>query len=144
DFDGRHLCEKIGQLPCQRVVFGQSGDVVIEGVEAGGCDVAGLSHRPTPHLLVPPRFLDQLRRSGDYGSKWTAETPCEVDPRGVKPGSEITRRGTGRDAGVEEPRAVQVRPQTMSASSRKNIFNLVEAPYASPRQIDCLLENDEP
>ena len=83
-----------GQHRCVCVILCEPIDVVVERVEAAGCNKPGLAHRPTPHLLVSPRFLDQFGGASEHCSDRTAEPLREVDPGCVEAG----REGGGLDS----------------------------------------------
>ena len=61
------------------MVLGQSLDVVIEGVQAGGDD-SGLAHGAADLLLDPPGLVDEVAPTGEHGADRRAQALGEVDP----------------------------------------------------------------
>ena len=60
DADGRNVLEKAGQLFGVRMIFRQTRDVVLQRVDAGGGQHAGLAHGAAVHAAKAPRTLDEL------------------------------------------------------------------------------------
>ncbi len=84
--DVHHPAQRLEQGAGVRVVLGQPLDVVVERVQAGGGEDAGLAHRAAPHLLVAPGAADQLLRPGEDRADRRAEALGEVEPRAVEAG----------------------------------------------------------
>ena len=86
---------------------------------ARGRDDPGLAHRAAHHLLVAPRFVDQLLRAGQHGADRRAQPLREVDPGGVEAARVVGGRDAARDDRVHQPRAVEVRAQPVLDARRR-------------------------
>src|SRR5439155_27267411 len=103
--------EPLGEASRSVVVLGESLDVVLERVDAGGRDDPGLPHRAAEQMLEPARSRHQLPGAGHERAERAAETLRETERDGVEGTADRHRRHTGRDRSIHEPRAVEVTTQ---------------------------------
>ena len=90
------------------MVFGEPLLVVLEGVEGGGGDDAGLAHAAAEGLAGAAGLVDGLLGSGEQGAHGGAEALGGADGDGVRVLAPLAGRDAGRGLGVEEPGAVEV------------------------------------
>src|SRR5690606_21834181 len=64
--DAGDLGQPGGELPGIGVVFGQTLDMVLQGVDPGRGDDARLTHRPADLMLVEARLLDEFGAPGQH------------------------------------------------------------------------------
>src|SRR5215208_5771462 len=67
------LRKAFGEALGTGVILGEAIDVVVERVQRGGRNDAGLPHRAAEKELLPPRQLDALRRRSENGAERAAE-----------------------------------------------------------------------
>ncbi|HTU79805.1 MAG TPA: hypothetical protein VMF09_13705 [Solirubrobacteraceae bacterium] len=124
------------------VVFGQALDVVLERIQAARGEDARLAQRAAQHLLPAPRLADQLARAGEHRAHRRAEALREVDPGGVEAAGAVARGHAGREDGVEQPRAVEVRPQAVSPGGLEHLEDRPARPHPAAAEIGGLLDRD--
>src|SRR5207249_4670563 len=71
--------EPLREAACARVVVGEPLDVVLERVDPGGRDDAGLPHGAAEEVLQPARLRRQLGRTGDKRAERAAEALRETE-----------------------------------------------------------------
>ena len=138
------LADGLGQARGVGVVFGQPIDVVLQRVQGCGGQDAGLPHAAAEQLAVPPGLLHQVLGPGQRRADRGAQPLAEADAHGV----EVLRPAVGRDAGghdgVEQPCAVQVRPQAVGVgpiADRLHDFVRLDAARAAVVRV---LQADQP
>ena len=57
--------DALGEVAGVVVVLGEAVPVVLQRIERGGGDDAGLAHRAAQHLLLAPGFLDEVLGAGE-------------------------------------------------------------------------------
>src|SRR5690606_31048226 len=84
DLDAVDLGQSVCQAPGPAMIFGQTVDMVIQGVKACGGDDPSLAHRPSQSLLVPAGPGDRLRaacqkppRQGRRAPWSSKRRPCQ-------------------------------------------------------------------
>ena len=104
------------RAPCRRGCgrwrdLGEARDVVVERMEPGGGEDAGLAHGAADALLPLPGGLDEFGGAGEHGADRAAQTLAEVHPNGIE-GCGVAGGVHARfDDRVEEPRAIHVHEQ---------------------------------
>ena len=111
--------ETVGQPARVAVIVGQPLDVMLERVEAGGGEDAGLAHAAAEHLADAVHAVDELRRAADQRADRRAEALRQAERDGVEPLHPARRRDAAGDDGVEQPRAVEVQTQAALACRRR-------------------------
>src|SRR3546814_19268083 len=102
--------------------------MMLQRIDAGGGDDAGLAQRAAHTLLPGPGFEDQFPAAGEDRAEWTSEPLAEVEPEGIEGFGEIQGGHAGRDDGVEDARAVHVPPPFMPAGDPANGEGRLPAP----------------
>src|SRR5262249_9113647 len=95
-------------------VLGEAVDVVIEGVECGCGQDAGLAHAAAQHLTNPPRLPYERLASGQGGADRRAQALAETDRDAVAMLAPLAGRGSRGDNGVPQAGAVQMHGQPVS------------------------------
>ena|SRR6266540_3717649 len=91
------------------MVLGEPLDVMIEGVQAGGCEDPDLSHRTAGHPAITHCRADDVAGPGENRSPRRAEPLRQGDRDEVEGFGAAGRSMTAGDGGVEQARAVEVR-----------------------------------
>ena len=131
---------------CARVgmILGQAPDVVIERVDAGSGEHPRLAQRAAQHLLETPRLRDQLGGAREHRADRRAEALGEVDPRRVERRRVIARRDAGGDDGVHQPRAVEMRAQSVHARELEYLMDGLQRPHPASAEVGRLLDAHQP
>jgi hypothetical protein len=103
--------QALGEPPRVVVILGEPRHVVVERVEAGRGEDAGLPHAAAEALAEPARLEDEVLRPGHEGAHRRAEPLREADGDERRVARVHLRRDAGRGGGVPEPRAVHVEVQ---------------------------------
>ena len=91
-----------------RVVLGEPFDMVLECVEAGRCDNAGLAH-PAPQGFSPTaRFGDEILVSTEQCAHWCTEPLGQAERNGVEVPGDVCDGNAERDRRIEYPCPIQV------------------------------------
>jgi len=91
------------------MILGQSGDVVLERVESGGGEDAGLPHAAPQDLARSFRFRDEVGSSEQHGARRRAQALGQAHRHRIETRAEIPDARFELDRRVEDARAVQVR-----------------------------------
>ena len=143
DRDAGDLGEAVGQEAGVGVVVREAVDVVVEGVEAGGGDDAGLAHGAAELMLHTPGLGDEVAGSGQDSADGGAEAFAEVDPDRVELGGELERRDAGGDDGVHEAGAVHVHRESVAARDLGDLRDAREGPDRAAAHVRGLLDGDD-
>ena len=141
DRDARRV-PALGEPPGPLVVDGEPLDVVVEGVERGGGDHAGLAHRTAEEELLPPGDLHQVGGAGEHRPERAAEPLREAQRDGVDPRADRCGGHAERDGGVHQPRAVQVHAEPAGPGGGDDGVELVERPHAAAGDVVGVLEHE--
>lgn len=145
DVDGDAL--DFGQALRQRlglgVVVGEAIDVVLQGIDAGRRDDAGLAHSAAEQVLETPGLGNELLVAGQDAADGATESLREIDPTGIEVLAVVARGDTGCDDGVEESRPVKVHEEAVLASDGGDLFNRLHWPDATAAKIVGVLDADE-
>ena len=76
------------------VVLGKPVPIMIDRIERGRGDDAGLAHGAAQHLFVPPRLLDEILGAREARADRRAQTFSIVEPQRVHAGGVVARFGT--------------------------------------------------
>ena len=95
------------------MVVGEPVDHVLERVDAGRGDDAGLAHAAAEHLAVAPRLGDELLRAAEHGADRAAQALREAERDRVAVRREAGDRDAELHGGVEDARAVDVHGQAV-------------------------------
>ncbi len=98
------------------IVGGEGGDVVVEGVDAGGGQVAGLAHAATHELAGAAGAADELAAANQDGTDRGAEALGETDRDGVEKWTDGCWGISGFDQGIENAGAVKVEAEAQIAT----------------------------
>ena len=120
------------QTACIGVVFGQPVHMVVQRVQRTGRQQPSLAQPAAGHLADAARAIDQFARTTQCRADRRTQAFAEADGEAVEMVGDLphtvvgTLPGCGRSHGrVEHPRAVQVRGQTMTASERRGVPQVV-------------------
>src|SRR5439155_8162308 len=127
DADAR-LRETFGKAASTRVVVDDAVDVVVERIQRCRCDDPRLAHRAPEVVLAATRLRHQFHGARDQRAERTAEPFRETEGHGVEAAPDPGRIDTGRDSGIDEPRAVEVSREVMLAAGCDDRVDLVERP----------------
>ena len=97
------------------MVVGKPFDVMVERIQGGGGDAAGLAHAAAEQLAGAACLLDELARSDQRGADRGAEPLAETDRHSVEVRRPFARRDAGGDDGVPQTGAVEVHGQAVLA-----------------------------
>ena len=93
----------------------EAGDVVLERIEAGGGEEAGLPHAAAEHFTDAQGAADEVAGAEEDGASGGAESFAETDGNAVEifrqaalSGGEVGGTGGGSDGGIEKAGAVEV------------------------------------
>ena len=118
-------------------------DVVIERVEPGGGQHAGLAHRAAEHPAVADERGDVVARAREHRADGAAE------PLGERERDEVERRGerrrvvAARRGRVEQPGAVEVGRDAVLARGRADPLELGAVPHEPALAVLRVLDLDE-
>ena len=127
-----------------RVVVRETCDVVVECVEHGSRDDAGLPQRAAEQELERPRSADRSLRSGEDRSERTAEPFREAQRHRVGERAVAGRGDAGGNRGIQQSCAVQVDGQPELVRRVRDRRQLVEGPHTAARAAVRVLEHDDP
>ena len=88
----RAIGQRCRQRARPRVILGQALDVVVERVEAGGGEHAGLAHAAAEQLAQPARAGDRLGRGDDDRPDRRAQALGEAERHAVGAGARLGQR----------------------------------------------------
>ena len=124
-----HGVDALGQHPGVFVVDREPFVMMIQGVDRRRGEHAGLSHAAPEHLSETTRSCDQIRGAHESAPDGGAESLGEADVDGVGRSGELVERVASGDAGVEEPRAVDVDVEFAFPTDGGDGFEAVEGPH---------------
>ena len=137
------LSPRLGEPPRSSVVVGEPVDVVIERIQPGGSNDAGLAHRTAEAVLLHARSNHQVPGAGDEGAERTAEPLGKAERRGVEPARDLRHSDTGRNGSVHEACTVEVHAHPELASGRDDRLELVQRPDRSTGGVVGVLERQD-
>ena len=105
------LGEAERQSLCTPVVVREPVDVVLERVDARGCDDPCLAHRAAEEVLEPARVPHHLGLPGQDGAERAAEAFRETERDRVEASADLSGVDPGRDGSIHQARAVEVEAQ---------------------------------
>lgn len=144
DRDCWNLLKFSGQALRIIVVVLQSSDMVIERIDAGRGEDAGLPHGAAVHAAKPSRFVDQrgiIRKEQRAGG--CSQPFREADGHGFKVLRVSRRRQGRRSDSVEQPRTVQMHGDTVGGRHSTDAFDCRQRIDGPAAGIVRVLEADE-
>ena len=96
------------------MVFGQPLHVVLQRVDAGRGQDAGLTHASAGNLSPSVRLADQLRAAAEHRTCRSAKSLGEAERYGIEPGGDLACRNPELSGGIEQAGAVQVERQVVA------------------------------
>ena len=125
------------------MIVGETVDVMVERVDAGRRANAGLPHRSAEALFPAPDVIDEGARSRDDAADRRAEAFREIDPGRIPTRGHVARRYSGRDAGVQQPRAIHVGDEPVCLGDRHHFIERRLLPDRAAADIGGLLDADD-
>src|SRR5438874_3787142 len=110
------------------MIVAQAVDVMFQGVDASGGQVAALPHGAAKEVFESPGALDEFPAAGQHGADTAAQAFTQVDPDGIKRVDEFLGGDSARDRRVEQPRPVHVRFHPAIVSELTDGAKLLEWP----------------
>ena len=92
EHDARRARQRLGEAARVGVILGQPRDVVLERVEAGGGEDAGLAHAAAEHLAPAVRAVDERLRAREQRADRRAEPLGQADADGVERRRQLAAR----------------------------------------------------
>ncbi len=117
--------------------------MVLERVDAGRGDDAGLPHRAAEEVLRAAGGGHQLRRARDERAERAAEPLREAERDDVDAAPDLRRRDAERRGGVDDAGAVEVDAQVELAGGLDDGVDLGERPHAAARGVVGVLDRDD-
>ena len=118
--------------------------MVVERVEPGGGEDAGLPHGAAEALLPLPRGLDEGGGTGQNGTHRAAEPLAEIHPDRIERGGEAGGVNARFHDGVEEPGAVHMEQQPVRLRRLAHRLDGLERPDRAAALVRGLLHHREP
>ena len=91
------------------MVFGQALDVVLQRIQAGGGEDAGLAHAAAQHLAPAQRLRDERPAAAQHRADRRAQPLGQADGNAVEAPHRFARADAEFHRGIADARAVQVR-----------------------------------
>src|SRR5690606_21722882 len=143
DLDAGQGGEGLGEGAGLHVVVADLGQVVVEGVEAGGGEDARLAQPAAEPSPQPPEGSFQVARAAEEGAGWRAQPLGEADAHRGRAGGEAGWGHAGGGGGVPEARAVEVDRDAVPPSDRVDRVEALEGPDRAPAAIVGVLHADQ-
>ena len=118
-------CQRLGEAARVGVILGEALAVMVDAVQGGGGEEAGLAHRAAEHAALPRRRDDQVARAGEERAAGRAEAFRERDRDQVERRRELGLGDAARDARVPQTRAVEEGRDAARARQRADANDLV-------------------
>ena len=102
-----------GQAGRVGMILGETVDVMLERVQAGGRENSGLTHPAADRLAHAPRLVDERTGAAQDRAHRCAETLRQADRHLIGAVGECARLDVERNRSVEQARAVEVNGETV-------------------------------
>ena len=135
--------QRLGEAARVGVVLGEARDVVLERVEAGGGEDAGLAHAAAEHLATPVRRVDERLGAGDERADRRAEPLRQADAHGVERRGQLGERHPGGDVRVPQAGAVEVQGELVGARDLGDLEDVALREDAAAAAVVRVLDGDE-
>ncbi len=116
---------------------------MVEGVECGGGEDAGLAHAAAEHFAEAAGALDDVAWAAEGGADGSAEAFGEADADGVEGGGVFVFGDAGGGGGVPEASAVEVEFQAVVAGDGFDFPELMEGPDAAAAAVVGIFDADD-
>ena len=126
------------------MIDGESLDVVLHRIHRSRRDDARLTQCSAEQLADAASFADVLAIADEDRTHRTAQALRETDRDRVEVLSDLGCCTAQRDASIEQPRAVQMRLQSVVVSPTANARELIERPRSATSDVRRVLQTKQP
>ena len=143
DLQSLDVGNAFGEMAGIVVILGEPVPVMLQRVERGGGNDAGLAHGATQHLLLAPGLVDELLRSRQAGADRRTQALGVIEPERVDAGGVVARLGAGLHAGIGQTRAIHVQAEAGVAGDLGDALHGGERPDRAAAAVRSVLDRHE-
>ena len=115
------LCQILGAC----MVFGQAFHMVVQGINSGGCEVAGLAHASAQTLANATGLMNKVARTQKNRTHGCTKTLGQANRNGVKDLAVVAGILAVGHKGIEEARSVKMVAKMMEPGKSAELAQCV-------------------
>ena len=133
------LCQILGA----RMVFGQAFHMVIQGINSGGCEVAGLAHASAQTLANATGLINKVARTQKNRTHGCTKTLGQANRNGVKDLAVVAGILAVGHKGIEEARSVKMVAKMVEPGKSAELAQCVQPDGSSAAFVGSVLCYDQ-